>query len=202
MVRAQLKAVFAELPPKAAKTGMLFSPGIVREVARFLASSPLPLVVDPVMIATSGARLSKPAAINALTHDLLPLAALVTPNLPEAEVLIGKPIGSVEELRRAAKTIHDSYGCAALVKGGHLPKTSEAVDFLYSDEGEWMLSAPFVKGVSTHGTGCTYSSAITGYLALGYGLVEAVEAGKTYITQAITKHGQAGKHCVLNHFWF
>jgi hydroxymethylpyrimidine/phosphomethylpyrimidine kinase len=202
MVRAQLESVFAELPPAAVKTGMLFSPAIVREVVQFFKRQPgVPLIVDPVMIATSGARLSKAAAIKILTRELLPVATLVTPNLPEAEVLTGRAIRSPDDLRAAARMIHDLFGCAALVKGGHLPAMQEAIDFLYDGEGEWMLSAPYVKGVSTHGTGCTYSAAITGYLALGHDLAGAVELAKTYITQAIAQHVCASRHSVLNHFW-
>ena len=200
MVRAQLEAVFAELPPSAVKTGMLFSPTIVSEVALFLAQFPeIPVVVDPVMIATSGASLSKPAAIKMLTRQLLPLAALVTPNLPEAEVLTGRQIRSIDDLREAARRIHGLFGCPALVKGGHLPEMNEAVDFLYDGKGEWMLTAPYVKGISTHGTGCTYSAAVTGFLAQGRELHDAVAAAKDYITQAIAHCAMAGRHTVLNH---
>ncbi len=202
MVRAQLEAVFAELPPLAVKTGMLFSSAIVSEVAMFLAGFPsIPVVVDPVMIATSGARLSKPAAIKTLTRQLLPLAALVTPNLPEAEALTGRQIRSVDDLRDAARRIYGLFGCPALVKGGHLPEMNEAVDFLYDGKGEWMLFAPYIKGVSTHGTGCAYSAAVAGHLALGRELHEAVAAAKNYITQAIAQCAMAGKHTVLNHSW-
>ncbi len=202
MVRAQLEAVFSGMAPAAAKTGMLYSPAIAREIVRFFSQGPrVPLVVDPVMIATSGASLSKPAALKILTGQLLPLAALVTPNLPEAEVLIGEKIRSVDDLRAAAKTLHRLFGCAALVKGGHLPGMREAVDFLCDGRNEWMLTAPYVTGVATHGTGCTYSAAITGYLAQGRDLPTAVELAKTYITQAIARHSLAAGHPILNHFW-
>ena len=93
------------------------------------------------------------------------------------------------------------FGCPTLVKGGHLRGVHEAVDFLFDGKNEWMFSAPFIKGVSTHGTGCTYSAAITSYLALGCKLPVAVEKAKTYITQAIAQHVQASGHTVLNHFW-
>ena len=121
MVRAQMEAVFACSPPAAAKTGLLCSAAIIREVARFFRQTPgVPLVVDPVMMATSGRRLLPREAVGILRRDLLPLAALVTPNLSEAEVLIGKKIQTPQELRVAARIIYQSCGCAALVKGGHL----------------------------------------------------------------------------------
>lgn len=202
MVRAQLEALFAELPPAAAKTGMLCSPAIVSEVAAFFEKHPkIPVVVDPVMIATSGASLSQPAAVKKLIQRLLPHAALVTPNLDEAQILIGEPIRTLDELRQAARQIHALFGCPALVKGGHLRTAGQAVDFLFDGRDEWMLSAPFVKGVSTHGTGCTYSAAITAHLARGRSLFEAVSAAKDYITQAIAQSQTVGKYTVLNHFF-
>ena len=160
-----------------------------------------PLVVDPVMIATSGAQLLKPATVKLLRERLLPLAALVTPNLQEAEVLTGRRLTTVEDLRAAAKELHKAYGCAALVKGGHLLGLKEAVDVFYDGKDELLLSAPFVRGVSTHGTGCTYAAAITGYLARGLSLAKAVVAAKEFITQAIGQSQRAGRHSVLNSFW-
>jgi len=201
MIRKQLEAVFEELQPAAAKTGMLFSPAIVAEVADFLKKASLiPLVVDPVMIATSGAILSKPAAIKILVRQLLPLATVIPPNLHEAEVLTGEKIKTVEDLRGAARRIHELYDCAALVKGGHLRGVREAVDFLCDGSGEHMLSAPFIRGVSTHGTGCSYSAAITAGLAHGMDLRQAVIAAKNYITAAIAHSLKAGRHAALNHF--
>ncbi|MGA2544684.1 MAG: bifunctional hydroxymethylpyrimidine kinase/phosphomethylpyrimidine kinase [Verrucomicrobiota bacterium] len=186
MVRAQIEAVFAWSPPAAAKTGLLYSAAIVGEVARFFRQRRgVPLVVDPVMIATSGRRLLQRDAVGRLRRELLPLAALVTPNLSEAEVLIGKSIRTPEELRAAARIIYQSYGCAALVKGGHLAGGDRAVDFLCGAEGEWMLSAPRVKKVSLHGAGCRYSAAITAWLARGKPLRESVELAKTHITAVI-----------------
>lgn len=210
MVAAQIEALFAELPPDAIKTGMLFSDPIIRVVAELLkgrtarsasAKSSLrsPLVVDPVMVATSGAVLLKPGAIRSLTRLLLPLADLVTPNLDEAEILIGRKIPDVESLRMAGREIFEKFGCAALVKGGHL-KGNEAVDFYFDGEVELMLTAPFVKGVSTHGTGCTYSAAITGHLAHGYPLDHAVELSKGVVTDAIASSIRVGKHFVLQPF--
>jgi hydroxymethylpyrimidine/phosphomethylpyrimidine kinase len=202
IVRGQMEAVFEALRPAAAKTGMLYTVEIIRVVAGFLeANRRVPLVVDPVMIATSGARLLKASAVQLLKARLLPLATLVTPNLGEAEFLTGRDLKSVEDLRWAAKQIHREFGCAALVKGGHLRHSKDAVDIFYDGDNELLLSAPFVKGVHTHGTGCTYSAAITGYLALGRDVPEAVTQAKEYISQAIVQSQAVGEHSVLNHFW-
>ena len=132
---------------------------------------------------------------------MLPLATLATPNLDEAAVLTGRDLKSPEDLRWAAKKIHAQFGCAALIKGGHLPKSKEAVDIFFDGENELLLSAPFVKGVHTHGTGCTYSAAITGFLACGHELPDAVMHAKEFISQAIAQSQIAGKHSVLNSFW-
>ena len=201
IVRAQIEAVFAELRPAAVKTGMLFDTAIICEVADFfrkLRGPKPPLIIDPVMVATSGARLLKPAALRALQKELLPLATLVTPNLDEAEILVGTKLKSVGDLRAAAQAIHAELGCAVLVKGGHLRGLREAVDIFFDGESELLLSAPFVRGVSTHGTGCTYSAAIAGYLALGHDLPNSVQLAKDFITRAIAGSIRAGKHSVLN----
>ncbi len=202
LVRQQIEAVFEEFPPRAVKTGMLFSRGIIRVVAEFLrVGKRPPLVVDPVMVATSGARLLQPAATRALQDELLPLATLVTPNLDEAAILAGRPLESVEDLRWAAREIHRRHGCPALVKGGHLRGLREAVDLFFDGETELLLSAPRVAGFSTHGTGCTYSAAIAGYLALGLALPRAVEMAKNHITQSIAQGLRVAAHDVLNPFW-
>lgn len=198
-LRQQIEAVFEELPPVAVKTGMLFSAELIDVVAaHFLKRRRLPLVVDPVMVATSGARLLEPVAMRALSGRLLPLAALVTPNLDEAQLLLDLPIRDEEGLRVAARRLHDEYGCATLVKGGHLRGAREAVDIFFDGREELMLSAPFVRGMSTHGTGCTYSAAITAFLARGNSLPEAVTRAKEFITQAIVGSVRAGRHSVLN----
>jgi hydroxymethylpyrimidine/phosphomethylpyrimidine kinase len=199
MVRRQLEAVFAELPPVACKTGMLYSAGIVRAVAEFVREQKqLPLIVDPVMVATSGARLLKPSAIKAICIEMLPRAALVTPNLDEAELLLGMKIRDEEDLRTAARRIVERFGCAALVKGGHLRGTRQAVDIFNDGTTELMLTAPFVRGVSTHGTGCTYSAAITAACALGAPIPEAVQLAKQFITDAIANSKRIGRHFVLD----
>ena len=205
MLMQQIEAVFEELNPRAVKTGMLFSAENVSIVVNFFVNSKFKirnskLVVDPVLISTSGAKLLEPKALKILKEKLLPLAALVTPNLTEAEILTGRKISSVEEMRAAAKDIHSRFGCAVLVKGGHLKNAIEAADIFYDGKTELLLTAPFVKGVRTHGTGCTYSAAICAALALGYNLPIAVEIGKKFVTAAISRNYKIGKHFALGNF--
>ena len=202
LLRQQIEAVFEELNPAAVKTGMLFTSENISVVAKFFKNWKLEignwkLVVDPVMISTSGARLLQPAAEKILKKKLLPLAALVTPNLDEAEILAEQKISDAEAMREAALEIHLRYGCAVLVKGGHLKNSSMAIDVFFDGENELLLSAPFVRGVSTHGTGCTYSAAICAALALGHGLPHAVEIGKNFITEAIANSYKIGSHFAL-----
>jgi hydroxymethylpyrimidine kinase/phosphomethylpyrimidine kinase len=184
MVLAQMEAVAAAFPLSSAKTGMLYSSAIVREVAGFCKQArSVPLVVDPVIFSTSGRRLLQAAGVALLQRALLPLATLVTPNVAEAETLIGTRITTLEELRTAARIIWQRFGCAALVKGGHLPGTNEAVDFLCSDEGEWMFSAPRVKVRGLHGTGCVYSAAIAAWVARGRSLDQSIRLAKDHLRQ-------------------
>ncbi len=202
IVRGQIEAVFEALRPAAVKTGMLYSAPIIRIVAEVFRSGPrVPLVVDPVMVSTSGAQLLKPAAVKVLLAELLPLATLVTPNVDEAEILCGQALRSVEDLRAAAWALHARFGCAALVKGGHLRGLKQAVDIFYDGRQELLLSAPFIRGVSTHGTGCTYSAAIAGYLARGSSLARAVRGAKEFITQAIARSREAAGYGVLDWAW-
>ena len=200
MVRKQIEAVFAELPPRAVKTGMLFSTEIIRTLAVFFKrGSHPPLIVDPVMVSTSGTVLLKSVAMNALKRQVLPLATLITPNLDEAELLIGRKLSSVEHLKHAAVELFERYGCAVLVKGGHLKLRTEAIDVFYDGRVMCELQAHRVRGVSTHGTGCTYSAAIAAHLAHGRRLFDAVQLAKAFITTAISESYKAGKHPVLNH---
>lgn len=202
LVRRQMEAVFEVLPPDAVKTGMLYSAPIIRAVIEFFRQRPrVPLVVDPVMISTSGTRLLQASAIRLLQSGLLPLAILVTPNLDEAATLIGERIRSVEDSRNAARLIHGKFGCAVLVKGGHFKGLREAADILYDGKNELLLSAPFVKGIRTHGTGCAYSAAITAYLASNISLPTAVMKAKEHITQAISGSQFAAENPILSHFW-
>ena len=198
-VTLQLEAVFAELPPRAIKTGMLFSAEIIDAVATFLRARRVksPLIVDPVMVATSGALLLEKSAVKALCTRLLPLADLVTPNIPEAEVLADMSISGPEDLRSAARKLRSQFGCTVLLKGGHLGGTKEALDIFYDGKTELLLRAPFVRGVSTHGTGCTCSAAIAAYCAQGKPLIEAVGLAKRYITRAIANSARVQSHYVL-----
>jgi hydroxymethylpyrimidine/phosphomethylpyrimidine kinase len=203
MLRQQIEAVFEELKPAAVKTGMLFSAQNISVIAKFFSSSKSKtqnskLIVDPVMVSTSGTRLLQPAAEKILREKLLPLAALITPNLDEAEILSGQKISSPEGLRSAARKIHQRFGCAVLVKGGHLKNSSVAIDVFFDGQNELLLSAPFVKGVATHGTGCTYSAAICAALARGHGLPHAVEIGKNFITAAIAGSYKIGRYFALD----
>jgi hydroxymethylpyrimidine/phosphomethylpyrimidine kinase len=202
IVRQQIEAVFDSLSPRAVKTGMLLRRSLITTVTACLRQQRrVPVVVDPVMVATSGARLLELSAVRALREQLLPLATLATPNLDEAAILVGRPLRSVEDLRAAAREIHRRHGCAVLVKGGHLSRLRQAVDILFDGRDEWLLEAPRVTGISSHGTGCTYSAAIAGYLALGLALPEAVAMAKQHITQALAQGIRVAGHDVLNPFW-
>ncbi len=194
LLEQQLRAIFDELPPAAAKTGMLYSTPLIRVVARFWTQYPnVPLVVDPVMVATSGAVLLQPAAIRALQEQLLPRATLLTPNLDEAALLVGRQLRTPEDLRVAARELNARFGCAVLVKGGHLRGMTEAMDIFHDGSQEWLLRAPFVQGVSTHGTGCTYAAAITARIAMGDSLAVAVRRAKLAVTGAIARSYRIGR---------
>ena len=197
MLRLQLEAVFDGLCPSAVKTGMLYSAAVMRAVAAFLKGRQVPLVVDPVMVSTSGKKLIEPAAVQTLCEKLLPIAALITPNLHEAGILVGETPGSVETMRRVARVLNQRFGCAVLVKGGHLRGSKEAVDIYRDGKQELFLSAPFVRGVRTHGTGCTYSAAVTACLARGLPLPRAVVRAKEYVTQAIAHSRKTAGNWVL-----
>jgi hydroxymethylpyrimidine/phosphomethylpyrimidine kinase len=205
MLRRQIEAVFAGLNPMSVKTGMLYSVQNIRVVASFFQNQKskirnLKLVVDPVMISTSGARLLQPAAEKILREKLLPLATVVTPNLDEAATLAEQKILSPEDLRTAARKIHARFGCAVLAKGGHLKNSRTAMDIFFDGKTELLLSAPFVSGVRTHGTGCTYSAAICAALALGHDLPDAVAIGKNFVTAAIRNSYRIGRHFALGNF--
>ncbi len=192
----QLRAVFDRLRPAAVKTGMLHSAKLIRCVADFsgsLAGDIPPLVVDPVMVATSGARLLQPSAIRSLKEDLVPHATLVTPNLSEASLLLNGEVNTFEETVDAARAIYETWGCAALIKGGHRTG-KEAVDVFFAGDHPVLLTSRFIQGAETHGTGCTLSAAITAHLACGLGLPKAVEKAKEFITDAIANRYRAGLH--------
>lgn len=197
IVRSQMETVCTELPPRAVKTGMLYSAGLIEEVAGCAKDLECPLVVDPVMVATSGAVLLKRSAISQLKRKLLPLATLITPNLDEAQILTGRTLRSMADLEAAARQLYEAFGCAALVKGGHLRNAPMAADVFFDGKRASVYSSPFVCGVSTHGTGCTYSAAIAAHLALGRTLPQAVAASKKFITRAISQSYLAARHAVL-----
>jgi len=185
IVSAQIAAVVADFQIAALKTGMLANAGIIGAVARVLRVSRVgPLIVDPVMVAKSGDRLLDADALEALTRDLLPLAALVTPNLPEAEVLTGMPVRTLEEQREAARRIVGLGARAVVVKGGHA-ESAEIVDVLFDGQAFTEFRAERVPGTSTHGTGCTFSAAIAAQLALGRGIQEAIPLAQAYVAKAI-----------------
>jgi len=199
IVVEQISLSFTAFPVAAAKTGMLFSSSIVEAVAEVLAARKTKLVVDPVMVASSGEALLKKSAIAAYKKALFPLATLVTPNLDELKILAGRDIRSLDEMRDAGRFLVEKYGCAFLLKGGHL-RGKSAVDVLVTANGFEEFAAPFVTGIETHGTGCTYSAAVAARLAMGCSLSEAVSAAKDYITRAIGKSLRWGKTQALDHF--
>ena len=190
-VARQLDAVLDELEVRAAKTGMLHRAGVIDAVVARLRARPLPpLVVDPVMAATSGDVLLEPAGIAVLRDRLLPLATLVTPNLHEAEVLTGRAVTTVAEMREAARALVGLGAHGVLLKGGHL--AGDAVDVLYDGRGFRELRASRIEGRRLHGTGCVLSAAITAALALGRGLEDAVAEAKRHITRVIATAPEVG----------
>lgn len=190
-VAAQLRAVLVDIPPAAVKTGALGTAEIIRAVAAVLREARLPLVVDPVMISKHGAPLMAEEARGVMLDLLLPIAMLITPNLPEAAALTGAPVETLGAMRDAARQIHDRTGAAVLVKGGHLQ--GAAVDLLYAGGEFHEFSSERLWTPNTHGTGCTYSAAITAGLAIGLDLPEAVEKAKSYITEAIRTNPGLGR---------
>lgn len=186
IVVQQIESVMADIGVDAAKTGMLFSAPIVEAVALALTKWPVEkLVVDPVMVAKSGALLLEKEAIEAVVTKLFPLAYLVTPNLEEASVLAGFPVRSLEDMEQAARSIWENGPRYVLVKGGHLPG-EEVTDVLFDGKCLRYFSGPRIPTPHTHGTGCTYSAAICALLALGYGVEEAIARAKEYMTLVIT----------------
>ena len=180
----QLDAVFTDIVPDAVKIGMVSSAELIAVIAEKLRQYGAErVVVDPVMVATSGAKLLRDDAIHALTSQLLPLATVLTPNIPEAEILSGLTITDAAGMEAAARTISQRYGCAVLCKGGH--KVNDADDLLWRNGfGKW-FHGKRIDNPNTHGTGCTLSSAIASNLAKGYDLDESVERAKEYISGAL-----------------
>lgn len=200
-VVAQIDAVFSDLPVHAVKVGMVSNAEIIKGIAIALKKYPVKhLVIDPVMISKSGCHLLKPEAQEALIKELIPLADLLTPNLPEASALVGRSITNLDEMRLAAQEII-GIGCkTVLIKGGHLD--GKPIDLLYDGEKEILFTEERIDSKSTHGTGCTYSSAIAAYLAKGCLLKEAIAQSKEYITGAIRYAVPLGSGSgPTHHFW-
>ncbi len=180
----QIDSVFADIRPDAVKIGMVSSIGLISTIAQRLAAYGAEnIVVDPVMVATSGAKLISDDAIDALKEKLLPMATVLTPNIPEAEVLSGMKVESPEDMIAAAKKISEEYHCAVLCKGGH--QLNDANDLLYREGSFRWFVGKRIDNPNTHGTGCTLSSAIAANLAKGFDLDTAVERGKAYISGAL-----------------
>ncbi|MBI5777759.1 MAG: bifunctional hydroxymethylpyrimidine kinase/phosphomethylpyrimidine kinase [Nitrospirae bacterium] len=203
IIAAQIDAVFDDFDVAAVKTGMLSSVEIVRVVAKLLTPQKISnLVVDPVMQSKSGHALLKPDAVDALRTELIPLALVITPNIHEAQQLSGMEIKSLADARQAAKILH-KLGCRnVLIKGGHL-LAERGTDLLYDGRFFNVYKGDFIDTPHTHGTGCTFASAIAAQLARGNALPEAVRAAKAYVTEAI-RHGLAIGHGKgpTNHFYF
>ena len=188
----QLDAVFEDIFPDAVKIGMVSSAELIRAIAAKLRQyGARNIVVDPVMVATSGARLIQEEAIQTLTKELLPLAAVVTPNVPEAEILAGMEIHTKEDMEAAARKIGDGFGCAVLLKGGH--SVNDANDLLYAQGTCRWFEGKRIDNPNTHGTGCTLSSAIAANLAKGFDMMEAVQRAKDYISGALGAMLDLGK---------
>ncbi len=180
----QIDSVFSDLRPEAVKIGMVASSGLIRVIGEKLRQfQPKWIVVDPVMVATSGARLIEEAAVETLCRELFPLADILTPNVPEAEVLWERPIKTREDMEAAAREIGERFACAVLLKGGHA--VNDANDLLYEAGNLRWFFGKRIPNPNTHGTGCTLSSAIAANLAKGFSMEESVERAKAYISGAL-----------------
>ncbi len=204
LIAKQIDAVYDDFTVGATKTGMFFSAAIIEVVAEKLQEREVsPLVVDPVMISKSGFPLLRDDAVETLRERLLPLATLVTPNALEARRLTGIEVDSREGQEEAAVAIHAMGPGAVLVKGGHVDETGDALDVLYDGKRMHVFRAPRIATQNTHGTGCTYASAIAANLARGFSLKESVARAKRYVTEAIRHAPAIGQdHGPINHFYF
>lgn len=180
----EIDAVFTDIFPDSVKIGMVSSKDLIEVIAeKLIEYKAKNIVVDPVMVATSGAKLLKDDAIDALKEKLFPLADVLTPNIPEAEIIIGEKIESLEDMEEAARKISEKYGCGTLIKGGHY--INDANDFLYGKgKGRWFYGQR-IDTTNTHGTGCTLSSAIASNLAKGFDMERSVKMAKDYISKAL-----------------
>ncbi len=202
LVEAQIDAVASDMPIAAAKTGMLGTAQVVQAVVRALRRHRVaPLVVDPVMVARSGDRLVDASAQRAYVELLFPLATLLTPNLLEAEALLGRPVRDLEAMREAARALQAMGPVAVLVKGGGMPSSGDAIDVLFDGRETHDVSALRIDTPHTHGTGCTLSAAIAARLAMGDPVAEAVRNAKAYLTEGLRRAYAVGKGrgCVRHH---
>ncbi|MBP5734151.1 MAG: bifunctional hydroxymethylpyrimidine kinase/phosphomethylpyrimidine kinase [Lachnospiraceae bacterium] len=188
----QLDAIFDDIFPDAVKIGMVSSVELIEVIAKELQSRKAKnIVADPVMVATSGAKLLREDAVETLKKRLLPMAFVITPNIPEAEILAGRTIQTKEDMSEAARQIWDSLGCAVLLKGGH--SVHDANDLLYDGRGDIWFEGKRINNPNTHGTGCTLSSAIASNLAKGFSLEDSVARAKEYISGALAANLNLGK---------
>lgn len=191
-LKKQIDAIFTDIRPDAVKIGMVSSGKLIAVIAeKMKAYQAVNLVVDPVMIATSGAKLADDTAIAYLQKELLPIADVITPNIPEIEILSGIHVCNEEDMLHAAKQLYEEYGCAVLCKGGH--SICDANDLLYADGSYHWFYGKRIDNPNTHGTGCTLSSAIASNLAKGYALPDAVKGAKEYISGALSAMLDLGK---------
>lgn len=188
----QIDSVFEDIPPDSVKIGMIFSAKLANVIAeRLKFYSAKKIVVDPVMISTSGAKLIDDDAIEILKNELFPLAEVITPNIPETEKLSGMKIFSGEDMIKAAKIIFEKYGCAVLCKGGH--NLNDANDVFFNANGEKIFYGERINNPNTHGTGCTLSSAIAANLAKDFNLIDSIKNAKKYLTDALSAQLNLGK---------
>ena len=197
----QLDAVFTDIPPDAVKIGMVFSSDLASVIGeRLRRYNAKNVVLDPVMVASSGAQLMQTEAIEVFEKELFPLARVITPNLPEVEVLLSKEIPDKTAMEAAAKQLSDTFGCAVLLKGGH--RSSDADDVLYEQRKLHWFNGEHISTNNTHGTGCTLSSAIAVFLADGCDVPTAVQRAKDYVTGALRANLRLGHGCgPIDHGW-
>lgn len=201
MIRQQIDAVFEDIPPDAVKIGMLSTPECMEAAASgLLKYRPTNIVIDPVMVAKNGCPLMEPGSVGAFGRLILPFADVLTPNIPEAETLTGIEIHDGKDMERAAEKLCAMGAKSVIVKGGHA--SGDAVDVLYDGKKFYFYQAKRVPTKNTHGTGCTFSSAVAANLALGYTLPDAVERAKRYVTTAIEHALAIGKGCGPTHHFY
>ncbi|HBT72242.1 MAG TPA: bifunctional hydroxymethylpyrimidine kinase/phosphomethylpyrimidine kinase [Lysinibacillus sp.] len=201
-VEKQFQALVEDFPIAAMKTGMLYSSGIIQAIARMIGELNIPLIVDPVMIAKGGESLLQQEAIEALRSSLLPLATIVTPNIPEAEALTGRTIRHFEDMKQVAQSFLQLGVQCVIVKGGHLAEPLYAIDYVFFKNGQsFSMQSPRIQTKNTHGTGCTFSAALTAFLGRGLAMEEAIIEAKKFIQLAIMHDLAIGNgHGPTNHF--